>query len=181
MLTLSLYILLSSSCSEAQQIETLNSDTIVKFYMGVNSNNECVPNGEWKEFTGNNTLRISGEFNYGIPSGNWIYYNPGGKIKKQILHNPSGVPHGIAIYWYSNGQIWQRGYYCSGLTCGKWTQYWENGIVKSVATWQSGKLNGPISNYFPNGQLAAAGYMNQDKKVGKWVWYNTSGEIVSRK
>jgi len=178
MLTLQLLFLVVASCNtDVQQVEKLDS-TIIKYYVDTNDKDECVPHGKWIEYNSNGSIRIRASFHYGNPNGKWKYYRRNGKIEKRITYNKKGVEHGLATYWYANGQKWQEGFYCSGELCGEWIQWWKTGIIKSKVVWQSGRINGRILSYYPNGQLAAFGNMNMDERIGEWIWMDNTGTIT---
>ena len=99
---------------------------------------------------------------------------------KQVDNPPIPLPRPKPI-WHSGGKKMQEGYFCSGQQCSNWTQWWDNGNLRSEVVWQSGKINGSVTNYFPNGHKAVTGQANQDKKVGEWTWWDNEGNVIVKK
>ena len=46
---------------------------------------------------------------------------------------------------------------------GKWTEYWENGQIKSVENYKYGKKDGKWTRYYKNGQIASERNYKDDK------------------
>lgn len=88
--------------------------------------------------------------------------------------------HGMAVYYYSNGQKKLEGEYDHGTRIGPFTQWYSNGQVAVRGTFEAGKRTGKWSWWHENGMRSIEGeYANADP-VGPWLWWNDEG-MVSRR
>ena len=63
---------------------------------------------------------------------------------------------------------------------GEISEYWENGELKSVATYRNNKVVGQSTNYFQNGQIKNIALHQEDGRVKRYIksWFYT-GELQS--
>ena len=103
----------------------------------------------------------------------------------------------VRIY-YESGEIRRSGQTKSGLKVGLWTDYYENGLVKSKVSYNdignadgecllwhpngelkmkshcvNGRLDGTIQFWYANGKLKTEGIMKDDKKHGLWLRHDS--------
>lgn len=78
---------------------------------------------------------------------------------------------------YPNKQTEAEGSYLNGLEHGKWTFYYENGVVKQVANYLIGKYEGQLTYYYPNGKKKDDGFFHLDKRERNYVSYYSNGNI----
>jgi len=86
---------------------------------------------------------------------------------------------GVLYAKFPNGyyQSWQD--FENGIGQGTWINYYENGHLKEVGTYDQNKVEGPIKKYHPNGQLAASGtYREWRVRVGKWNYFDINGQFL---
>jgi antitoxin component YwqK of YwqJK toxin-antitoxin module len=55
-------------------------------------------------------------------------------------HFVSGVPHGLENRWYSDGKVLSQGAWVNGVLQGPFTEWWPNGIKKTLAIFENGKI-----------------------------------------
>ena len=59
------------------------------------------------------------------------------------------------------------------------SQWFENGILKSVYNYTNGQINGDMETYYQSGQLESTGKWKYDHGNGKFTYYNINGVIDS--
>lgn len=101
------------------------------------------------------------------------YYKNG--VEKEFYHTKNGTKNGLYQIKYSNNNIWQKGFYCDGLLCGKWKVYYKNGQIKQKANYKYGKLDGLQYYYYPNGLLKQTQNYTNDTIEGIVKLYSESG------
>jgi antitoxin component YwqK of YwqJK toxin-antitoxin module len=71
--------------------------------------------------------------------------------------------------YHSNGHLWVEGFWVpkSISYFGKWTEYYESGLIKSV---------GQYKNY----NKESKDLFYDQTKIGKWEYYNVNGEIEKK-
>jgi antitoxin component YwqK of YwqJK toxin-antitoxin module len=117
-------------------------------------------------------------------------YYPSGKVKI-IASYKDDVPQGVrrefseegkvvAGYIFRDGNIIGEGIIdAEGIKDGPWKEYYPNGVLKSVGTYDKGKRIGPWQFYYPNEQLEQMGSYNKDGKAdGAWTWYFPTGDLL---
>ncbi|MCU0370901.1 MAG: toxin-antitoxin system YwqK family antitoxin [Bacteroidales bacterium] len=105
-------------------------------------------------------------------------YYPNGKIKFRLPKNESGQLHGLARFWYENGNLELTGEYENGVLNGKLSRYRENGIIESEDIYVDGKLNGMCRTFHYNGNvLSEMPYVN-DTLHGMSRQFDDVGQIM---
>lgn len=86
---------------------------------------------------------------------------------------------GILYGKYPNGQWLSRQEYVDGVGQGTWINYYDNGNLKEVGTYEQNKVEGKIKKYYRNGQLQAEGtYREWRIRVGEWKYYDEKGKLI---
>jgi len=110
----------------------------------------------------------------------------------------------VEIY-YENGQIKTSGQTSSGMKVGLWTDYYEDGLVKSKINYNglgnadgecfayhvngelkmkshyvNGKLEGKMEFWYSTGKLKTEGSMKNDMKHGLWLRYDSLSKMPIR-
>ncbi len=105
---------------------------------------------------------------------------------------PDGSPKRVCVYlgkgenkqlimetfYYKNRKIQVEGEYKNAQRNGKWTYYYESGIVWSDGFFKEGKSDGKRVTYFPNGKIRYEAHYKDDKRVGVWKFYDETGKLV---
>ena len=96
---------------------------VVKYYKGKGSSKTLVKEAY---FYPDGTLRMEGEYKFGIKNGKWTsYYKDGTKWSEGYYTD--GINNGPTNTWYENGQLYYQGYYKNGERAGLWKFYDEKG------------------------------------------------------
>ncbi|OQX78816.1 MAG: hypothetical protein B6D61_04655, partial [Bacteroidetes bacterium 4484_249] len=156
-------------------------------------------NGYFKEYAKNGNLISTSKYIDGILQEDVAElakldikteYYPSGKPKIVASYKndvPEGVrreysPEGeiVAGYIFKRGNIVGEGIIDeAGMKDGPWKEYYPNGAVKSVGTYDKGKRIDVWKFYHPNGQLEQTGTYNRDgKEDGIWTWYYATGDLL---
>lgn len=85
--------------------------------------------------------------------------------------------NGMAVEYYSNGQIKIQGHLDHGVREGKWESFFEDGKRWSESTYKEGTLHGPTKAYYSNGTLMYTGKFIEGSREGQWVFYKEDGTI----
>jgi len=117
-------------------------------------------------------------------------YYPSGNVKIVASYKDE-VPQGVrrefsedgkvvAGYIYLDGNIIGEGIIDEeGIKDGPWKEYYPNGALKSIGTYDIGKRIGAWKFYYPNEQLEQIGSYNKDGKAdGAWTWYYATGDLL---
>lgn len=88
------------------------------------------------------------------------------------------------------GKIREEGHYIGRYgkenKHGKVTEYYPDGTVKSVETYERGEISGPYKSYYPNGKLMESGCFkgntwNDGERIGipdgNWTYYHKDGRM----
>jgi len=89
--------------------------------------------------------------------------------------------HGRWTEWYENGVVWMETDYQHGVKHGLWVSYNPEGVKVSEYTRQDGRDNGPMRKWHDNGQLSSEGFYTNDEPSGIWRYYKEDGSCSSIK
>lgn len=117
-------------------------------------------------------------------------YYPSGKVKTVASYN-ADVPEGVRREYAEDGKI-VSGYIFhqgkmigegiideEGTRDGPWKEYYEDGSVRSVGTYDKGNRVGEWKFYYPNGKIEEQGkYNKKGKPEGTWQWYYEDGTLL---
>jgi len=117
-------------------------------------------------------------------------YYPNGNVKI-VASYKDDVPQGVrrefseegvvvAGYIFRDGNIIGEGIIDEeGIKDGPWKEYYPNGVLKSIGTYDKGNRIGGWKFYYPNEQLEQIGFYNKDGKAdGSWTWYYSTGDLL---
>ena len=82
----------------------------------------------------------------------------------KIAEFKNGLRHGKQETYDKNGQL-----------NGPYNSYYENGNLKTEATYRNGKEDGPIRVYYENGQLWSESKYKNGVEVAPIKWYDENG------
>lgn len=89
--------------------------------------------------------------------------------------------HGRWTEYYENGLVMMETDYEHGVEQGLWVRYNPEGVKVSEYTRQDGKDNGPMRKWHDKGQLSSEGFYTNDEPSGIWHYYNEDGSCSSSK
>lgn len=145
--------------------------------------------GLWKKYEGA-TLLYEGRFVNDVPTGEFVYYHKNGKLKsrctflggtskvKTILFDENGKKaaeglfidqqkDGVWTYFNEKGMKIKVETYKMGVKHGLWQTYSsQTGILLEDKTYDSGELNGVVSEFFINGDIQSRISYIKDKRNG---------------
>lgn len=78
---------------------------------------------------------------------------------------------------YRAEQIVEYGEYKDNEKSGKWTEYFENGNIRSEVTYLRGEPNGYVRLYYDNGKLKEEGVWQNYHWVGNYKMFYESGKM----
>lgn len=111
------------------------------------------------------SLIYSGTYRKDVPVGIHRSYNKEGKVVNAVLYSDGGYKLGEGIIT------------AEGRKEEKWTNYFENGIVKSSGNFTNNLENGTWQFFFNNGKKEQSGIYKNGKFSGNWQWYYPNGNI----
>jgi antitoxin component YwqK of YwqJK toxin-antitoxin module len=105
---------------------------------------------------------------------------------------PDGSPKRVCIYkgrgenrqmiretaYYSNGKLRMDGTYKNNKRDGKWTYWFENGLIWSEGFFAEGKNDSIRLINFPNGKKRYEFHYNKGVRTGKWKFYDETGRLL---
>jgi antitoxin component YwqK of YwqJK toxin-antitoxin module len=96
-----------------------------------------------------------------VPQGRFVYYD---------WINPNKSTTGYeALNTGKDRYKVLSGDFENGLKQGRWLGYYENGLVKTLVTFDRGVMQGPFKAFDDKGELIETGQYVQNKKDGDWV------------
>ncbi len=137
--------------------------------------------GPYQEWHPNGKLKAEGSFDSdGHWDGEWKTYHENGTIETQMVYGYTGVPKTAASFkvfdekgglkeqgWMNGKSRWQ----------GACSTYYDTGVIRSIAFFESGVRSGRTTTYFPNGKVSADGVYESDTlKSGVWKEYFEDGK-----
>lgn len=98
------------------------------------------------------------------------------QINKHVFYK-NGEPHGLATFYWPNGELKQVSYWKNGLGEGLFKFYYNDGSLHQEYYMKNGLKNGLAFEYHTNGLIKRYGAFIMDKKNGEWIYKNEKGEI----
>ncbi|PKL85727.1 MAG: hypothetical protein CVV22_06085 [Ignavibacteriae bacterium HGW-Ignavibacteriae-1] len=86
--------------------------------------------------------------------------------------NGKSKPHGRAVGYFKDGQIFSKHYFKEGNLHGKREVWWENGTKSSESNFFEGKYHGKHVKWERNGTLKEEGQYTYGDRTGVWWFYN---------
>lgn len=109
----------------------------------------------------------------GVPHGAFAIYE---KDSAKGIHVTGGDLYSIID---TTNHITTTGSYFNGTRSGTWINYFKNGDIEFINTYQNDALNGPYEgyNYDTNTPFIKGNYLN-DKREGPWYMLDTHGNVI---
>ncbi len=124
------------------------------------------------------TKKEEGQYNNGIKDGLWKAFYPDGVVKHQIEF-VNGVARGKAIFYYTDGTIWEKGIWNEYCWVGDYKLYYPNG--KIAYDWKynnQGRREGIQKYYFDNGAVKYSGKWEDGQIAGNVQVFDSTGALV---
>ncbi len=98
-------------------------------------------------------------------------------------NNSAGIDstHHFEQIKYSNGKVKMEGNLENGLREGKWTAFYEDGMIWSETHFLKGQKQGATTTWYPSGIKRYEGFYNQNRESGIWKFYDENGKQVQEK
>lgn len=156
--------------------------------------------GYWKKINDEGLLLYEGQFDHGIPIGEFTYFYPDGIVKARTVFSDEGI-HAATTTYHHSGEIMSEGlyikqekdslwryydntgtllkeeFYRNQEKSGTWKTFYENGQVAELTSWENGKQQGPWEQYFSDGLMKASGNFVDDEKQGPFDYYYPNGRL----
>lgn len=133
--------------------------------------------GRWikKDSTGQKIYE--GNFEHGVPSGEFRYYYKDGKLK-MISQLSSGGKVAATVSFFPNGKKMAEGLYRNEKKDSTWTFYSETGDFRTKEeTYRNGILHGPSRLYYPEGGIVELKFYQDGILEGNWEKYDEQGNV----
>lgn len=102
-----------------------------------------------------------------------------GKVKIQRVYD-NGKKTGNYKEYYSNGQLFIKGYTVNNKFENEFTSYYKNGELKTQGNTSEGTRTGKWKSYYPNGELKEEVTLNKNSKDGSYINYNKEGQLLEK-
>ena len=131
--------------------------------------------GVYQSFHPNGNLLEEGHYHAGKKSGLWKGYDREGTARTEEIWR-EGERHGEAVVMQDKGVPLSRGNYDNGVPIGEWTLYNPNGKVRSLITYEGGRV---ASEQPQNGEFEATYPSGRPEWVGRYAHGNLDGPFTS--
>ena len=118
----------------------------------------------------------------------WFDYFPNGQISNKTSYD-DGVPNGLNVSWYSNGQQKEKGSVIKESSemsiafytkRGIWTKWYLNGQKSEKGTYVNGQKDGLWVEWYENGEKKSEGLYDKNKKEDTWTYWYDDGNKKSK-
>ncbi len=106
-------------------------------------------------------------------------YTPYGKLVSEGLYDVAGGMTGKWKFYSANGVLESEGNYLDDMISGEYREYYMNGMIRKISSYENGNLSGYFVEYHPNGKMKSQGWLKDNFKVGEWRDYYLTGELRS--
>jgi antitoxin component YwqK of YwqJK toxin-antitoxin module len=136
--------------------------------------------GFWNKKDSTGSVVYVGWFRDGVPSGEFRYFYPDGKVKTVSRFSNQGK-RAETVSYFPGGQKMAAGVYLNEKKDSLWQFFSEsNGTVVSQAFYVSGLIHGESKVFYPDGGISELLHYKNGVKDGLWEQYFTDGKIKLR-
>ena len=132
--------------------------------------------GYWRKVNEKGMLKYTGQFDHGIPVGEFTYFYPDGITKARSEFSNNGRSTHTITYHHS-GKVMSDGYYLDKKKDSLWSYYDNSGAILKVEFYRNNMKEGVWKTYYDNGQVAEEMTYKSDKKNGPWKTYYPDGTL----
>lgn len=110
------------------------------------------------------------------------YDNGGLKSRGEMVKDSTGTwqKQGQWIEWFENGKMKSLYTYNNARRNGKCAEWSDQGCIMWEGHYRDGVRWGEWIEYFADGTVRARGLYSKDRKVGVWTHYNEKGQEVEK-
>lgn len=83
-------------------------------------------------------------------------------------------------YFPGEKKYMEKQFNASGMPEGVWVSWYENGNKNSQGTYVNGQWQGVYRVWYPNGSLHYTGEYDHGKRVGVWKFYDSTGTLIRK-
>ncbi len=136
--------------------------------------------GTYKEFHKSGELFAEGQFDQGMPIGDWIYKNAAQKAEGTELGRIHLERNGLEVWkkWSPDGVLLEEGNFIDGRKHGIWKKYYPSGQIEEETPYVRGQRKGPGRGWFESGELSYEGDFEGGIRVGYWKAYYRNGRVA---
>ena len=166
-------------------------------YSSVGHYDDDQRNGQWTEFSEDESVFVDGEYREGKPwtgtfwtpesflgevsyrketfmdgvrTGNFYTYFETGEPRSRGQY-VDGEVHGDFVWLFKEGGVSERVHYVNGKEVGEHTVYYPDGMVHNISTYRDGVMSGSFVGFSTDGDTLMTGQFENDQKVGTWTRY----------
>ncbi|MDP4602390.1 MAG: toxin-antitoxin system YwqK family antitoxin [Schleiferiaceae bacterium] len=158
--------------------------------------------GAWVKYhEGGKVMRYQGQFQHGIPVGNWTYLHPNGQkmaemryrsatgVCKATEYTEEGNKAAVGVYTGPNqkdsawtyfrpdGSVLARENYAQGQPSGLWVTYYPNGKTADETRYAGGVRNGAFASYTEDGKLRIRCAYQKGTLDGLYESFDINGKL----
>lgn len=119
----------------------------------------------------NGQYTLTGSFDKGFKSGEWIEYYDNGQKRTVRNYSSEGKLNGVEEKFIESGQLISKGSFKDNQKSGLWENYYNNGSIKFKGNYSKDDYNGLVESFFENGTPKFKGtYLNTryDGLIEEW-------------
>ncbi len=140
--------------------------------------------GEWKSYHKNGNIHEIKSYSMGELSDSLVVYHKNGQVKRRAFYKKAGDKtklHGDEYNYYENGQLKSVVSYVKGDKRGEFTEYHDNGEVKTQGEFsRKGNKTGTFKEFYDNGRLKVEKRYDKDVVARQSDVYHKNGEIKEK-
>lgn len=133
--------------------------------------------GYWEVEHSNGTTRYKGQFEHGVPTGKFKYYNEKGTIVTILVFTSNDSA--TATHFHTNSKKAATGVYVNQLKEGFWRFYDKKGILASEQQYDKGVKNGPSKVFNLDGSISRESFYVNDIENGYRKTYDNQGNVLT--
>ncbi|MBP5396572.1 MAG: hypothetical protein J6X35_11065 [Bacteroidales bacterium] len=99
-------------------------------------------------------------------------------VQEYITVGDSSVLHKETHYFPGEKKYIEKSFNESGVPDGVWVSWYENGNKNSEGTYRNGRWHGVYRVWHPNGRLFYTGEYDRGRRTGIWKYYDSTGVLV---
>jgi antitoxin component YwqK of YwqJK toxin-antitoxin module len=168
------------------------------------SDERLVNDGYYREYFLNGQLFVEGQYERGVPVGEWKYFHDSGNLAKTVKYE-NGKPHGEVevrrpdgtleakrvykdskrdgewvVYDRTGEKRLRELHYSEGEPDGVWKTWHNNGQLAQEQPFKGGKANGLVTEWDENGVKRAEAMFVDGKREGKTTIWQLDGKVVEQ-
>ena len=133
--------------------------------------------GFWRKSDSVGRVIYEGQFKDGLPTGEFRYYYPDGKLKTVSLISKQGK-RAVTNSYFPNGKKMACGIYLNEKKDSTWQFFSElNGTLASEEHYKDGVIDGLSKVFYPEGGLSEQRLYKQGVRDGLWEQYYPEGKL----